>query len=147
MHEESKTPEAEVAAVAPSSVEGGESAPAYSYADYVALGGRIDEANFTRVMERALVETKANLGEGFSKNQTGLTAEISGVNLDAVTAEAGIDPRCIYGILRYDEKPKDVEYHHGAMSDQVLLVESLRMVGAVEAVNAIVEKHPHIPFN
>lgn len=127
----------------------GESESRFSYTNYVALGGRINRGDYARVMERAQEESNATSGEGFSKNQTRTTAEISGVDLDAVRDEFGIDPRCVYGILRYDELPPLAipQYHHGAMSDQALLVESLRMIGAVEAVNAIVEKHPHISFS
>ncbi len=146
MNEKEKIAE-EVVPETPPEEAVGENESGFSYGNYVALGGRINEKDFTRVMARAQVETNTTRGEGFSKNQTGITAEISGVDLDAVRDEFGVDPRCVYGILRHDEKPTGVEYHHGAMSDQALLVESLRMIGAISAVDAIIAKHPHIAFN
>lgn len=120
-----------------------EEAPKYSYAGYVACGGRIDEVNYRRVMKTI----QNNPGPEMSKRQTEITAEISGVSLDAIRNDTGIDPRAIYGILRHDHMPPEAKDHHGQMSDQQLLVESLRMLEQGDAVQAIVDKHTHMQFN
>lgn len=119
----------------------------YSYAGYVALGGRIDEENYSRVMKRVREESQADFAEDFANDQTKITADISGISLDAIRNETGVDPRFIYGILRHDIGPDDVEHHHGQMSDQQLLVESLRMLEQGSAAQAIIARHPHIQFN
>lgn len=120
--------------------------PKYSFEGYVAAGGRIDEANYQRVMKRASEES-GHFRVDRMRDQTRSTADVSGVSLDAVRDDAGIDPRCIYEILRYDVKPADVKDHHGQMSDQQLLVESLRMLEQGSAAQAIIDKHPHISFS
>lgn len=120
--------------------------PKYSYAGYVAVGGRIDEANYQRVMKRASEES-GHFRVNHLRDQTRSTADVSGVSLDAVRDDVGIDPRCIYEILRYDEKPADAKDHHSQMSDQELLVESLRMLEQGSAAQAIIDKHPHISFS
>ena len=124
--------------------------PKYSYAGYVACGGRINEVNYTRVMnlahESMPYEPRVNQAGVAMGDQIKITAETSGVDIGAITTETGIDPRCIYDILRNDVKPADVEYHHGSMGDQALLVESLRMLEQGDAVQAIVDKHLHIWF-
>ncbi len=120
-----------------------EEVPKYSYAGYVACGGRIDEVNYRRVMK---IIQNYPMSE-MSKHQTEITAEISGVSLDAIRNDTGIDPRAIYGILRNDHIPPEEKNHHMQMSDQQLLVESLRMLEQSDAVQAIVDKHPHIEFN
>ena len=117
--------------------------PKYSYAGYVACGGRIDEVNYRRVMKAIQDEPAAEM----SKGQTEITAEISGVSLDAIRDATGIDPRAIYGILRHDHMPPELKDHHVKMSDQQLLVESLRMLEQSDAVQAIMDKHSHIQFN
>ena len=121
-----------------------EEEPGYSYAGYVACGGRIDEVNYRRVMKA--IQNNPSI-DVYAKRQTEITAEISGVSLDTIRNETGIDPRAIYGILRYDHMPPGAKDHHGQMSDQQLLVESLRMLEQSDAVQAIVDKHPHIQFN
>lgn len=118
----------------------------YSYSGYVALGGRIDEANYNRVMERVREESQAGLTHSSLAQQTHVTAEISGISLDALSEETSVDARHIYEILRHDVRPKDVEHHHGSMSDQQLLVESLRMLEQGDAAEAIIATHPHMPF-
>ena len=121
-----------------------EEEPKYSYAGYVACGGRIDEVNYRRVMRAVQA---APTPEMYAKRQTEITAEISGVSLDAIGDETGIDPRAVYGILRHDNMPPEAKDHHAQMSDQQLLVESLRMLEQDSAVQAIMDKHPHIQFN
>ncbi len=128
----------------------GEGEPKYSYAGYVASGGRINETDYNRVIllaeESMPYKPRVNQSGIPAGDQTKITSEISGVDIGAITTETGIDPRCIYDILRHDEKPADAEYHHGAMSDQALLVESLRMLEQGGAAQAIVDKHPNIQF-
>ena len=118
----------------------------YSYAEYVAAGGRIDEGNHTRVMDRVHGRTDDG-SEDSAWNQTNITAEISGISFEEITRETGVDPRRVYALLRNDMGPADVEHHHAQMSDQQLLVEALRMLGREDAVNAIMAKHPHIQFS
>lgn len=127
-----------------SSVPPQEEAPKYSYAGYVACGGRIDEVNYRRVMKAVQNDPSAAMN---TNRQTEITAEISGVSLEAIRNDTGIDPRAIYGILRNDHRPPDATDHHVQMSDQQLLVESLRMLEQESAVQAIIDKHPHIGFN
>jgi hypothetical protein len=119
----------------------------YSYALYVACGGRIDEENYARVMKKVAEELHDCLPNNSAISQTRIAAELSGISLDTVRDKAGIDPRCIYGILRNDDIPKGLRYHHGQMSDQQLLVESLRMLEVTSAVDAVIAAHPNISFN
>lgn len=126
------------------SVPPNEGGPKYSYEGYVACGGRIDEVNYRRVMKAV---QNAPLDGESAKRQTDITALISGVSLEAIRNDTGIDPRAIYGILRHDHMPLEVKAHHTQMSDQQLLVESLRMLEQEGAVQAIMDKHPHIEFN
>lgn len=121
-----------------------EEEPGYSYAGYVACGGRIDEVNYRRVMKAV---QNNPLIDVYAKHRTNTTAEISGVSLDAIRNATGIDPRAIYDILRNDRKPPEAKDHHGQMSDQHLLVESLRMLEQSDAVEAIVDNHKNFQFN
>ncbi len=119
-----------------------EGEPKFTYAGYLACGGRIDEENYERVMERARQEKHEN----FAADQTKVTADISGISLEAIGTEAGIDPRVVYGILRHDEKPAETPHHHAQMSDQLLLVEALRMLEQGDAAARVIAKHPHMSF-
>jgi hypothetical protein len=92
------------------------SAP-YSYAGYVDGGGRIDEVNYQRVMR--------------------LASEGSSVG--------AIEEEVLYRILRNDWDPGN-RNHHGVMSDQELRVETLRMLGDTDAVEAFKSAHPHMQF-
>ena len=121
-----------------------EEEPKYSYAGYFECGGRIDEVNYRRLMKAIQNEPSIDV---YAKRQTEIAAEISGVSLDAIRNATGIDPRAIYGILRRDRKPPEVKDHHGQMSDQELLVESLRMLEQSDAVKAIVGEHKNFQFN
>src|SRR3989338_6022456 len=120
--------------------------PPYSYEGYIAMGGRIDEENYRRVMKRASEES-GHFRVGQLRDQTRITAEISGISLDAIRDDAGIDPRRIYEILRHDLKPGDAKHHHSQMSYQELLVESLRMLEQGDGVSAVLKKHSNISFN
>jgi len=124
-----------------------ESEKKYTYAGYLAHGGRIDEATYNSVMQRVGEDPAADFAEDFADSQTKITADISGISLDAIRNETGIDPRFIYGVLRHDMGPDGVEHHHSQMSDQQLLVESLRMLEQGSAVGAVIDKHPHMQFN
>ncbi len=117
----------------------------YSYGRYLALGGRIDEENYGRVMKRVIAES--GLVQHFARIQTSTTAAISGISLCAVRDETGVDPRFIYGILRHDVASDNIKHHHSQMSDQELLVESLRMLERKEESLAVIAKHPHITFS
>ena len=118
----------------------------YSYADYISMGGRIDEENYTRVIQMAQDEAGASAVTKFTLFQTATIAGTSDISLEAIHAETGINPVCIYSILRSDKIPREVRDHHSQMNDQQLLVESLRMLGAHSAIDAIIAKHPHITF-
>ena len=118
----------------------------FTYAGYAALDGRIDEVNYTRVMKKVRENESIGAVDGFAIDQTKITADISGISLDAIRNETGVDPRTIYGILRRDIRPPGTEYHHDQMSDQQLLVEALRMLEQESAVSAVIKRHPHIQF-
>lgn len=123
----------------------------YTYAGYASLGGRIDEENYQRVMKKALEISQVSDHEVMNSAaaQTKHSAEISGVSLDRIHEETGIDPRAIYAILRNDIAPDGVAHHHVQMSDQQLLVEALRMLEQEHAVRAVIkaEELSHISFN
>ncbi len=119
----------------------------YSYAGYIAHGGRIDEENYTRVMETASKKSDESYPEDSVHHQTQTVEAISGISLDAIGDSAGIDPRLVYRILRTDVMSSGQTYHHGQMHDQQLLVETLRMLEETAAVNAVIAAHPNISFN
>jgi hypothetical protein len=123
-----------------------ESETEYSYAEYLLFDGRIDEENYGRIMKKAQEDSQAGIVADFAIRQTKISADISGVSLDAIRDKTGIDPRCIYTILQQDERSDDPKRHHGLISDQKLLVESLRMLGQGRALQAIMDRHSHINF-
>ena len=54
----------------------------------------------------------------------------------------GVDPKVkLYVVLRADNKPEDVKYHHSQMSDQRLFAEVLRMLGDTDALNKLVDAY------
>ena len=146
MYREEETGEVEVLKTV-ATPEGG---LVYTYGDYVAHGGRIDEDNYTRVMQRAQNESSVGAvgaEENYAQLQTATIANASGVSLEKIRDEVGLDPVCIYGILRSDKFPTKTTNHHGQMTDEQLLVEALRMLGEQSAVDSIIAKYPHISFN
>jgi hypothetical protein len=118
----------------------------YSYAGYVAHGGRIDEGNYMRVMKAVEQLCDGCAGDN-AVRQTRIAAEISGISLEAIRERKGIDPRCIYGILRTDNMPSATVHHHAQMCDQQLLVEVLRMLEDESARVAMIAAHPNISFD
>lgn len=118
----------------------------FVYADYVSIGGRLDEESYSQVMKKAEQESMSGITGNFARAQTATIANVSGISLEAIHQEAGLDPVSIYEILRSDKIPAGVSDHHSQMNDQQLLVESLRMLGQQDAVNAIIATHPHIIF-
>ncbi len=124
-----------------------ESESRHTYTDYVSMGGRLDEENYARVMKKAEEESGAGITSSYARAQVATIADISGISLEHIRDEVGLDPVVIYEILRNDKIPKEVANHHSQMIDQQLLVESLRMLGAQSATLAIIAKHPHITFN
>lgn len=121
-----------------------EGGPSYSYRGYLALGGRIDEATYNEAMAAVSDHVPE---KPFTKRQVNNIAGISEISLDNIQAETGIDPVVIYDFLRHHKKPADAQFHHGAMFDQQLMVEALRMLEQEDAVKKIIEKHDNLSFS
>jgi len=110
-----------------------------NYARYTALGGIINEKDHDSVIARAekgVVENKTR------RTNMDVTAQFSGIERTAVDKAYPY-----YEILRTDERPAGVEYHHSSMSDQRLFAEALRMVGDTVSLEKLIAAHPHIAFS
>ena len=113
-----------------------------NYQRYLELDGIINEKDYTNALKRANSATELN--ETLLKQGENI-AKFASIELSSI-GEA-VDPRIIlYGILRRDTRPKGVRYHHDQMSDQRIFVEALRMLGDIESMEKMIEKHPHISF-
>lgn len=104
------------------------------YTRYQELGGIINQNDY----KNALAEAKESnpLKKAYVEAAEGI-ARKAGIVLDHEID--GIDPRVkLYAIMRADNKPEDVEYHHSQMSDQRLFAEALRMLGDADALNKLI---------
>ncbi len=113
-----------------------------SYRRYRELGGIINEKDYKSALARAknTVTLKITLIK-----QSEHIAQIAGIELH--NTKNALDPIIIlYGILRTDTAPQEVEYHHSQMSDQRLFAEALRMLGDADALNKLINAHPNIDF-
>lgn len=119
---------------------GEERKPKLSYAGYVRCGGLINETDYQSAMERADAGKVNEVLERHVENM----AEFSGVSLDAIRIETGIDPRVLYGILREDVGAEGLKHHHSQMSDQKLFVETLHMLQKDDAACAVENAYPNI---
>jgi hypothetical protein len=114
-----------------------------AYQQYRKLGGIINENDYRIILIRALGVPRSS---ETSVLQVENIAEKAGIALH--DAGGATDPRTIlYGILRPDTKPADVQYHHAQMSDQRLFAEVLRILGDDDSLKKLIEKYPNIPFS
>lgn len=113
-----------------------------SYHRYWELGGIINEKDYESALTRAenttaLNKTQIMQAEGIAK--------FAGIELH--NTKDTVDQRIIlYGILRSDDKPKEVKDHHSQMSDQRIFAESLRMLGDIDSLNKLIKAYPNISF-
>lgn len=113
------------------------------YHQYSRLGGIINEKDYESALARAKNTTALDKAE---VRQAERIANFSGIELH--NAEDTIDQRIIlYGILRSDAKPEEIEHHHSQMSDQRLFAEALRMLGDIDSLNKLIKAYPNISFN
>ncbi|MDO8557776.1 MAG: hypothetical protein Q7S09_01115 [bacterium] len=112
------------------------------YQHYLELGGIINEADYESALARAKNITTL---DGTLIAQAELIAKVSGIELR--NTKDTIDRRTIlYGILRTDTTPKEVQYHHSQMSDQRIFGEVLRMLGDADSLDKLIKAHPNISF-
>lgn len=113
------------------------------YQQYQKLGGIINEKDYDSILAKAEDTTALNIP--LIKQSEGI-AEFAGIELH--NTKDTIDPRTIlYGILRTDTKPKEVQYHHSQMCDQRLFAEALRMLGDTDSLRKVIEAYPNISFS
>ena len=113
-----------------------------NYQRYLELGGIINEKDYDSALERS--ENITTLKETLIR-QAEKIAESTGIELH--NTEGAIDQRIIlYGILRDDVRPEEVEHHHSQMSDQRIFVEALRMLGDTESLDKMIKRYPNISF-
>ena len=112
-----------------------------TYNKYQELGGIINEKDCIGAL------TRAKKTIAFNKiliQQAENIAEYAGIVLKN---SDGVDPRVkLYAVLRADNRPEDVKYHHSQMSDQRLFAEAVRMLGDVDSLNKMVAAYPNISF-
>ncbi len=104
-----------------------------SYQRYQELGGIINKKDY----ESALTRSKDTVS---LKESLILQAEniAKFAEIELHNTENAIDKRIIlYGILRSDVQPKNVQYHHQQMNDQRLFAEALRMLEDTDALDKL----------
>ena len=107
-----------------------------AYNKYQELGGIINEKDCKSALTRA--ERTAEFGQSLL-GQAENIAKHAGIVLDN---SDGVDTRVkLYAVLRADNKPENVKYHHSQMSDQRLFAEVLRMLGDTDALNKLVDAY------
>mgnify|MGYP001619687304 CR=1 FL=1 len=112
-----------------------------TYGKYRELGGIINEKDYTNALTRAK-ESRA-LNKPLLRQAENI-AKCAGIVLDN---SGGVDPKVkLYAVLRADNKPEDVKYHHSQMSDQRLFAEALRMLEDVDSLNKMITAYPNISF-
>ena len=112
-----------------------------AYNKYQELGGIINEKDYVRVLEK--VKKTATFNRTLIQQAENIT-EYAGIVLEN---SGGVDPRVkLYVVLRADNKPKDVKYHHSQMPDQRLFAEALRMLRDVDSLNKVIAAYPNISF-
>ncbi|MDO8523074.1 MAG: hypothetical protein Q7S12_02205, partial [bacterium] len=79
-----------------------------------------------------------------SERQLNKQHELAAINL-VEYAGLGLDNNnkaiVLFGILRGDTKPEDVQYHHGPMNDAMLFANALRMAEELGALNKLKEAY------
>lgn len=112
------------------------------YQRYQELGGIINEKDHNSILARAENTTLLNM---LLIKQSECIAEFAGIELH--NTKDIIDPITIlYGILRTDTKPEEVQYHHSQMCDQRLFAEALRILGDAYSLQKIIAAYPNISF-
>jgi len=112
-----------------------------AYGNYRELGGIINEKDCVSALDRVGETTTFNKS---LIRQAENIAKYAGIVLEN---SDGVDPRVkLYAVLRTDNKPEDVEYHHSQISDQRLFAEALRMLGDVDSLNKVIAAYPNISF-
>jgi len=112
-----------------------------AHGSYRTLGGIINEKDYVSALDRA---EKAVTFNDSQRRQAENIAEHAGIVLNT---SSDVDPKVkLYAVLRGDDKPENVEYHHAQMSDQRLFAEALRMLGDAEALNKMIVAYPNISF-
>ena len=111
---------------------------ALDYAGYRALGGIINEEDFSSALARA----KDAKPDKFSANQIMSMAKRSGIELSGDQDERAV----LYGVLRSGVNA-EAGHHHNQMSDQRLFAEALRMLGDNEGLEKLKTAYPNIDFN
>ncbi len=133
-------------------VESNEMGNIFSFDRYSRKGGRVAEADYLRVMGRAREESSSFRVDPM-RDQTAATVgvvnrlnlgTINKLSLSAIKDRTGVDPRCVYQILRSDMHSADEPRVHTSLSDQELLVEALLMLDQDDAVGAVKETHRNI---
>lgn len=112
-----------------------------AYESYQEVGGIINEKDYRSALARA--EEAETLNETLIQQAKNI-AEYAGIVLDN---SGGVDPKVkLYAVLRADNKPEDVKYHHSQMSDQHLFAEAARMLGDADSLNKMIAAYPNISF-
>ena len=106
----------------------------------ISLYGPIDETNYLRVMESARRDTDADTTDIPYASMSENYASRFGINIKALQTKTGIDLRCLFGILRTDTDPGNMNYH-GSQSDQALFMEALCMLGEDDSAKYMLAKH------
>ena len=110
-----------------------------NYQRYLELGGIIYKKDYDNALERAENTTAIDEILIMQADNIAKFAEIQ--------LSGRLDKRTIlYGILRRDVRPKEVEHHHSRMSDQQIFVEALRMLGDAESLDKMIKAYPNISF-
>ena len=107
-----------------------------AYGSYRTLGGIINEKDCVIALDKS--EKTAAFNKTLIQEAENI-AERAGIVLEN---SDGADPRVkLYAVLRADNKPEDVKYHHSQMSDQRLFAETLRMLGDTDALDKLVNAY------
>lgn len=107
------------------------------YARYQELGGIINKEDYENALKRLGNAAKVS---DTAMEQVENIAKFAGIEIP--NEESAGDPRIkLYAILRGDNKPEEVKYHHSQMSDQRLFAEALRMLGDTEALDKLIDAY------
>ncbi|KKT41925.1 MAG: hypothetical protein UW30_C0003G0025 [Candidatus Giovannonibacteria bacterium GW2011_GWA2_44_13b] len=112
------------------------------YTRYTELGGIINEKDYESALGREPeIDHKTLQYMKAAEN----IAKRAGIELK--NTENNADPKIkLYAVLRGDQKPSDVEYHHEQMSDQRLFAEAMRMLDDNDALQKLIRAYPNIDF-
>jgi hypothetical protein len=104
------------------------------------MGGIINEKDYNSILARAYNKPETKL---ILISQAKTIARVAGIPL--LNEKTSLDPRItLYGIMRSDKMPNDVQFHHCQMCDQRLFAEALRMIGDETSLEILASSLPHI---